>query len=186
MKVELTQKELKRKLHYNPKTGIFTWLIKNSNRILIGSIAGCLCSDGYIRIGINGKNYSAHRLAHLYMKGYWPEHEIDHKFGIRDDNRWLKIQHVTKSCNLQNQKISKNNTSGFPGVTLDKRTKMWQSQIKVNYKLIKLGLYNDPLEAALARFTFEMQCSQWTCNYRSELVKAIKNAWPEFKFGYHK
>jgi hypothetical protein len=182
MKGELTQIELKRQLHYDPKTGEFTWLISNGPRVKVGDIAGCLNNYGYICIGINGKSYKAQRLAYLYMEGYFPEYEIDHKFGIRDDNRWSKIQHVTPTCNRQNQKVNKNNKSGFTGVSWSGQRKKWVGKIRINYKIIYLGFYDNPLEAALARFTFEVQCPLWKCNYRSELVKAIKRAWPGFRF----
>jgi hypothetical protein len=180
-KNKLTQIELKRQLHYDPETGIFTWKI-SKQRVQFGKIAGGFDRDGYIRININGKKYSAHRLAWLYMEGYWPEHQIDHKFGIKDDNRWSEIQHVTKFCNLQNQKVDKRNKSGFPGVTGNNITKKWRSLIRINNKKFHLGYYKDPLEAALARFTAEMDCPNWTCNHRGELAKAIKAAWPEFRF----
>jgi hypothetical protein len=177
----LTQAELKRQLHYDPETGIFTWLVSN-NQVKVGDVAGYL-HDGYIRIGINQKQYMAHRLAHLYMEGYFPEHQMDHNLGIKDDNRWSEIKHVTTSCNMQNKKINKRNKSGFPGVSLSGRGKKWKSKIVIDKKHITLGYYKDPLEAALARFTVEQQCSKWTCNYRSYLVKAIKAVWPEFRFG---
>jgi hypothetical protein len=131
----LTQAELKRQLYYNPETGLFTWKIsKCNNKIKIGDVAGYLGEDGYIQIRINSILYRAHRLAWLYIKGYFPEHDIDHKFGIKDDNRWSEIQHVTRSCNLQNQKIDKRNSSGFPGVILHKKNGKWHSQVTINKK----------------------------------------------------
>lgn len=183
MKNKLTQTELKRQLHYNPDTGLFTWLVNKKGKVRIGDIAGCLNKDGYVFIGINGNDYYAHRLAHLYMEGYWPEHGMDHKFGIKDDNRWSEINHTTQMCNLQNQKINKNNTSGFPGVVWHKAVEKWLARITLDNKKIHLGYYKTPLDAALARFTFEMQCPLWKCDYQSSLAKAIKIAWPEFQFG---
>lgn len=181
MKSKLTQAELKRQLHYDPETGIFTWLVNKRGCAKIGGVAGTLAREGYIRITIKGKGYKAHRLACLYMEGYWPEHQMDHKFGVRYDNRWSELQHVTQSCNMQNQKTRNDNKSGFPGVSWDKQRRKWVSQICVMGKHIFIGRYNDQLEAALARYTVEDQCSKWVCNYRSELVKSIKGVWPEFK-----
>ena len=58
----ITQSELKSQLHYNPLTGIFTWLISKSNQISIGDTAGYKNSRGYIRIKINGCKYHLMRL----------------------------------------------------------------------------------------------------------------------------
>lgn len=181
MKDKLTQAELKRLLHYSPWTGKFTWRVDKGNH-KSGDVAGSLSANGYVRIKINGEEHLAHRLAHLYMKGYFPEYDMDHKKGIRDDNRWRELKHVTRICNSQNKSLDKRNTSGFPGVSWNKKERKWTSSIMVNKKQIYLGQYKDIIEAALARFTFEEQCSEWTCNNRSDLVNAIRNAWPEFNF----
>ena len=135
----------------------------------------------YVILTYKHKMYKAHRLAFLYMEGYFPEYDVDHKNGIRNDNRWLNLRHAMRRCNMQNQKINSRNKSGFPGVHWHKYNKKWVAQIKINQKLIFLGYYNSSLEAALARFTAEVWDDKWTCNYRSKLVQAIKKAWPKFE-----
>ena len=178
----LTQQELKNLMHYNLKTGNFYWLCNKGKKTKNGTPVGTVAPTGYSVIWIDNCLYLAHRLAHLYVEGYFPEYQIDHKDGIKTNNKWTNLRHVTKSCNMQNQKISSKNTSGFPGVTWDRERNKWMSKLKIFGKNIMVGRYESKLEAALARFTLEMQCDKWSCNYRSELAKAIKNAWPEFKF----
>lgn len=94
----------------NTESGLFYWLVANSNRIAVGDIAGNKDRDGYIRIGINGNNYPAHRLAWLYMTGSFPTKQLDHINHIRDDNRWLNMREVDNRENSRNHSISKNNT----------------------------------------------------------------------------
>ena len=65
----LAQKELKELLHYDPETGIFTWLVSPSSKVKAGSIAGHVHLNGYRYIQVNCKRYLSHRLAWLYMTG---------------------------------------------------------------------------------------------------------------------
>ena len=175
----ITQKELMKLLKYNKKSGVFTW-VKNNRRAKKGMISRYLCRDGYIGIRVSGKRYKAHRLAWLYVEGYWPEHCIDHKNGDKQDNRWKNLRHVTMSCNMQNQKVRNNSKSGITGVCWKRKGCFWTSQIFIKGKAIHLGTYNSKLEAALARFTAESNCPLWSCNCRLELVEKIKAIWPDF------
>jgi hypothetical protein len=49
-----------------------------------------------------------------------------------------------------NSKLRKDSTSGFKGVTYCKRNNKYASVIKLNQKLIWLGYFIDPLDAARA------------------------------------
>ncbi len=100
----------------------------------------------------------------MYMKGYFPEFEVDHINGNKSDNRWRNLRHVTHACNMQNQKMYSTNTSGFTGVSYRKRSGKWEAGIMVRQKIIYLGAHDDVISAALARVIFENQCDQWTCN----------------------
>ena len=109
----LTVEELKKNLHYNPNTGVFTWVKINSNRIKIDSAPGYV-QNGYLRIAVGGKQYQAHRLAWLYMTGQMPAEFIDHINGDRTDNRFLNLRECTSQQNNENLiKPQKNNTTGF-------------------------------------------------------------------------
>lgn len=96
---------LKEYLHYNPNTGIFTWIKLSSkySRIKIGQKAGCNNGAGYICIEINNKNYKAHRLAWYLYYGTWPKGQIDHINGVKEDNRINNLRDVTSSTNSKNR-----------------------------------------------------------------------------------
>jgi hypothetical protein len=113
----LTQVELKELLHYDPETGLFTRLV-NRAKFRVGEVAGWEESHGYTHIGINKKGYKAHRLAFLYMTGKFPEGDVDHINGKKDDNRWCNLREATRSQNLFNRGAQKNNKLGIKGVTL--------------------------------------------------------------------
>jgi hypothetical protein len=93
--LRITQDELKGLLHYNPDTGVFTWVKPISKRIKVGSIAGSE-SHGLTIIVINKKRYRAHRLAWLYMTGEWPTVDIKFVNGRQDDIRWKNLKKGTR------------------------------------------------------------------------------------------
>lgn len=175
----LTQGRLKELLHYNHNTGLFT-IVNDRNRWKAGHVVGHLSERGYIRIKVDGQLVFAHRLAFLYMEGYFPEHEVDHKNRNKIDNRWDNLRHATHACNMQNKNMNKCNKTGVPGV-YQRRSGKYKATAKANGKQISLGDYGDLLEAALARFTWEVQCETWKCDHMGgELPIAISRLWPSF------
>ena len=140
----LTQEYLKSILHYDPETGIFTWL-KCSRKGNSGKIAGNK-SNGYNRIRINKKLYRAHRLAFLYCFGCIPKY-IDHINRDTTDNRISNLRGCTQSQNMANTPTKGNNTSGFRGVSWHKNMGQWRADICHHGKQHSLGHFSDP-EAA--------------------------------------
>lgn len=138
----MKQEQLKNLLDYDPNTGNFIWKIaRNNNQIAAGTVAGRLTKKGYRHIGIDGKQYYAHRLAFLWMNGIEPTKQIDHINGIKDDNRWENLREATNLENHQNIGLCKNNTSGYNGVYYNKKANKWVSHIKSNNEYIYLGLF---------------------------------------------
>lgn len=147
----LNQNKLKSILHYDPNTGIWSWLQKVNRSIIIGQEAGCLDnSTGYIRIRIDDNNYRANVLAWLYMTGEWPEEQIDHINRIKSDNTFINLREINQQQNSWNRGINKNNTSGYKGVYWDKTHNLWKSVIGVDKKYKSLGYFNNKHDAALA------------------------------------
>jgi hypothetical protein len=141
--------ELKELLDYNPETGVFIWKVAN-RRTKSGSVAGTLC-NGYVKIGIGGKHYSAHRLAWLYVYGIFPKKQIDHINQDRSDNRILNLREVSTIDNGRNRVMQKNNTSGITGVQWRKSRGKWVSVIKIAGELRYLGCFSVKEDAIKAR-----------------------------------
>lgn len=149
LKTELTAERLRELLHYNPETGVFTWLV-HRQRHRAGDVAGSKHSMGYIEMGVCGSSYLAHRLAWLYMTGAWPAGDVDHKNGQRSDNRFDNLRDVSKSVNLQNrQSAPSNSLSGLLGVSRSAaRKERWTARIQgLNGRPIHLGSFDTPQEA---------------------------------------
>jgi len=168
----LTQERLKEVLDYNPDTGTFLWRASGQGRPL-SLEAGGFATGGYIKIGIDGKNYGAHRLAILYTDGYLPEGEVDHRNRIRHDNRRTNLREASRQCQLRNRSMFRNNTSGIRGVSRNKQTGKWLANIRVNGELKTLGRFSSLLEAAYHRYAAE-QCLGFTdCDIYSSAKKYI-------------
>jgi hypothetical protein len=171
---EMTQSFLKEILSYDPHTGGFKWIKKIGRRTVVGSSAGNKRPDGYLIITIYRKIYYSHRLAWLYMEGYLPEHEIDHKNRIRHDNKWLNLRHVTRSCNGKNCSISNKNKSGVKGVHKEARHGRWVAMISVNNSKRYIGSFGSLIDAACARLAVE-QCLGWNhCDKSSSAFNYVK------------
>ena len=75
---------------------------------------------------------------------------VDHINGNTLDNRKDNLRICTHKQNLRNQKLSSANTSGYKGVSWNKRDKIWHAYIKVDQKRIHLGLFKNKINAAVA------------------------------------
>ena len=74
---------------------------------------------------------------------------VDHINGNTLDNRKSNLRICTVEENNMNQNIYKNNTSGYKGVTWNKKRNVWVVYLAVNKKNKYLGDYHDPVEAAI-------------------------------------
>jgi hypothetical protein len=146
----LTSERMRELIHYDPATGIFTWITSRKGHHA-NRIAGKVTNHGYRQIGIERRYYAAHRLAWLWMTGAWPAGDIDHINLDRADNRFVNLREATDSQNQANRLALATNTSGFKGVTWHKKAEKWQAQIQVEGKVYYLGLYPTP-EAAHATY----------------------------------
>ena len=143
----MDQSRLKQLLSYDAKTGEFRRIAKVKG-VVVGSVAGCLMKHGYVSIGIDGEEYTAHRLAWLYVHGVWPSGYIDHINGRRCDNRIANLRDVSQSVNMQNVYAAKSNSkTGLRGVSWHAQRKKYTARIKVGGRYLSLGLHQTP-EAA--------------------------------------
>jgi len=68
---------------------------------------------------------------------------VDHRNGVRSDNRWDNLRDVTTATNMQNRRTANfNNASGLLGVSFDKRARKPFAQIMVSGKNIFLGWFD--------------------------------------------
>ena len=76
---------------------------------------------------------------------------VDHINGDTLDNRKCNLRICTQADNMKNQKKHIRNTSGYKGVSWNKKSKAWEVSITQNGKRHYLGMYKDKEEAIKVR-----------------------------------
>lgn len=150
-----TDKRLRDLLIYEPDTGLFRWKVDRiltSGRAIVsaGDIAGTRTRNGYVRIRCKGRQYSAHRLAWVFVHNRWPAEHIDHANGIKHDNRLCNLREATATQNNANARISQRSTSGLKGATWHIRKRRWIGYIHLKGRRIHLGYFDKPEDAHAA------------------------------------
>ena len=146
----LTQDILKYLLSYNPDSGFFTRLVKTSNKVKVGDIAGNPTKSGHIEIRVLNKAQYAHRLAWLYMTGEWPFGVIDHIDGNGYNNRWVNIRDCSHKENIRNSKLASTNTTGVKGVSWSTLKSKYVAQLVTDGVRRQLGYFASLEEAEQA------------------------------------
>lgn len=131
--------------------GILFWRQPSRGRQL-SKPAGHLRKDGYTQINIQGKLYRRHRIIWKMHHGTVPD-VLNHITGLENGDA---IENLEESSCLHNQQNhvnkSKNNKSGYTGVSWYKPTQKWVASITINNKLKFLGYFLTP---ELASVTYQ-------------------------------
>ena len=98
------------------------------------------------RIPKTHKNIVLHQLImNTYGKG--KNVQVDHIYHNRHDNRKSKLRICSNAKNNRNKGRQSNNSSGYPGVSWDKRDKVWHAYIETNGERINHNFHS--LEEAI-------------------------------------
>jgi HNH endonuclease/AP2 domain len=151
---------------YDPETGVLRWKARPREhfatdrgwKIFNSSYAGRTVTgklrSGYLecQLHFNGRQHVlfVHCIAWAIIAGKWPSAQLDHRNGVKDDNRLENLRPATNAENQQNRRRQSNNTSGFSGVSNDRRNGKWAAYLTVNTKRRFLGYHDNKLDAALA------------------------------------
>lgn len=151
--MKLVRERIEAALSYDKEKGVFRWIKPTGRRTKVGDVAGSLWSSGYLAIGIAGQRVLAHRLAWFIETGEWPEFDIDHINGNRQDNRIANLRPASRSQNMANTLKRSSNTSGVKGVHWSSRSRRWIARVMKDGKQIHLGAFKDISDAAKAYAT---------------------------------
>lgn len=112
-----------------------------------GSWYGFKSGNTFYVLMVNGKE--SLRL-HRVIMGPEEDEVVDHENRDGLDNRKINLRVCSKGQNNQNKNVSKNNKSGYRGVTLYKPNGKWLARLMVERKAIHLGYFGTAEEANAA------------------------------------
>lgn len=164
-------KEFLRELFdYQPVTGELFWKVSRSNRVKVGTSAGCLNKQlGYVTIGIGyegtNRRYYRHRLIHTWHHGTIPDDDngntmvVDHidGTGIPHFDRIQNLRCGTSGQNALNKAMDVRNRYGATGIWQRPDTGRWTARIGMEGTKISLGTYDRMEDAVAARQAAEEQ-----------------------------
>lgn len=130
---------------YNPETGLLYRQLERNYPV------GRLHSQGYLHFNFNGEMLLVHRIAWIYTHGDIPENLVmDHKNGIRSDNRLENLRLATFQNNGFNCKLNKSTRSGVKGVSFRKASNSWRARVNVNGKTVYEECFSSKIYAEIA------------------------------------
>lgn len=106
----------------------------------------CVNGRGYVGRKDQDRYVSMHRLIMGAPSGL----QIDHKNLSKLDNQRCNLRLATGGQNSSNQPKKAGKTSQYKGVYFIPTTHRWQVQIRVNRRLMHLGVFANEIDAALA------------------------------------
>ena len=127
---------------YNIWTGIKNrvYNTKNNRYYIYGDRGITICEEW-----LDVQNFYNWAISNGYTEGLSID-RIDNNGNYCPENcRW-----TTQTIQSRNTRVYKNNTSGYKGVSYNKRRGKYQVQIRVNKKIIRLGSFLTAVEGAIA------------------------------------
>ena len=122
-----------------------SFLFDSEDYPLIAAHKWSIEDSGYIHSMLGGRHIRLHNL----LLGV-PNMVVDHINGDRTDNRRCNLRLCTNKENVRNARVASHNTTGYKGVSYNKRRKKYESRITVDGRQLFLGYFINPIEAALA------------------------------------
>lgn len=146
-KTDLDIALLRKRMDYDPTTGILTWRDG-------GKVAGFVGNRGYLRVKFQRREWLAHVLAWAWAFGHVPKLQLDHINRVKTDNRLCNLRVVTPAQNMANRDVPKcTGPDGSPlpaGVQFNRLERKFKVTLRRNGRRLHLGTYPTANEAVQA------------------------------------
>jgi hypothetical protein len=137
-------------LHYDPVAGVFTWKRRKGSRAATGQIITTKATQGYIKFNLDGFLFYGHRAAWFMHYGEVPI-EVDHCDTNKSNNAINNLRKASRSQQGANIGMFSHNTSGFKGVSFEKRRGLWEAYYAKAGRKYFVGYFHTAEAAAQAR-----------------------------------
>ena len=145
-------------IDYNPVTGVFKRR-KDGKRLVAsknGSTNSKLNPCAHLRIDGRKVHFPLCKLAYYEVNGMLPEQNLrlsveELSRAERGVVRYAKLEELSLyEAKNKGSRRAINNTSGYTGVSYDRRCGRWLAAVRLDGKLMQIGRYDTPEEAAIA------------------------------------
>jgi hypothetical protein len=102
---EIDQDLLRKLFAYDAESGVFKRIgrLKRGGQVVACDfVTNSKSTHGYYQYTIKDHTFDVHRLIWMWVHGKWPDGDIDHINGNRQDNRWENLRVVSRTENLRN------------------------------------------------------------------------------------
>ena len=164
----ITQNLLREYFDYM-EDGSLVWIKRRGRRGKIGATIGWVETDGYLKCQFFNHKYELHRIIWFFHNGPIPVGvEVGHIDKNPSNNR---IENLRLASRIENAMRRIDNTSGFPGISWQKKDRLWVVNIFYNGKSRPCGSFKTIEEAIYARRQAELKHGY---NVRSEFYTIDK------------
>ena len=130
----VTQERLKELFDYQDGT-----FIRRKNGM---SIVANFGNKRYLRVYVDNKPYSLHRMIYLWHHGHLPK-TLDHIDGDRANNKIENLREATQQQNCLNRKHHSNSKSPYKNVYWHQAMNKWTVVMQVDGSRKQLGYYDN-------------------------------------------
>jgi hypothetical protein len=140
--------------NYDSTTGDLVWKFNTGKKNMIGKAAASKSVDASgctrLSVRIHKRVYSVPKVIWAITYGVWPDGDVDHINGVTTDNRLKNLRQASRTENLGNSRMHRNNKCGRKGVHWCTQRKKWKACVIKNRKKYHAGFHNDVESAAAA------------------------------------
>lgn len=138
----------------DPEAGLLYRRCTRGN-VKAGSLVGWLTDKGYLGVEVDRRKLCVHRVVWVMTHGEWPSGSLDHKNGVRADNRISNLRIATAAENTRAGRNGQKFRSKYGRGVTRERTGRFRAKVQHEGRDVHIGMFATPEEALAARVEWE-------------------------------